>query len=375
MTSRERVVAALNHKEPDAVPFDLGSMHSCVETYAYGPLKEYLNLAVSKPIKTFVRDHVEIDEEILDVLDVDTRYLRIQPPRNWKLEMEEDNSFIDEWGTRYKKPPNSLYFDPVEFPLADASIGDLRRFKCPDPDDPGRINGLREKAKHLYEDTGYALCLDTVGLGIFETTWMVRGLENILCDMAADTKFAHALLEKICEHKIALYRNLLQEIGEYIQVVFVSDDMGTQKAPMMSLELYRKILKPYQLRLWTAVKGFTKAKLFLHSCGSVSQYIPDFIEMGLDILNPVQASATAMETRRLKREFGEDLSFWGAIDEQTVLSVGNPDDVKHEVRKRIEDLAAGGGYVVAPSHNLQADVTPQNIVAMAKAAREYGALR
>jgi uroporphyrinogen decarboxylase len=349
-------------------------MHSSIETYAYGPLKEYLNIAVSKPVKTFVRDHVDIDEEILVALEVDTRYLRIQPPDNWKLKIEADNSFVDEWGTRYKKPPDSLYFDPVEFPLADASINDLKRFRCPDPDDPGRIRGLKERAKYLYENTDYALCLDTVGLGLFETTWMVRGLENILCDLVAEPKFAHTLLEMISEHKVALYRNLLGEIGEYIQVVFASDDMGTQKSAMMSLDLYRKTLQPHQQRIWTAVKGFTDAKLFLHSCGSVYQYIPDLIEMGIDILNPVQASATGMDTHRLKKEFGNKISFWGAIDEQTVLSVGTPLDVQNEVKKRIRDLADGGGYVIAPSHNLQADVTPQNIVAMAKAAKEYGAV-
>jgi uroporphyrinogen decarboxylase len=372
MTSRERVIAALEHREPDVVPFDLGSMHSTIETYAYSPLKKFLNIAVSKPIKTFVRDHVEIDEEILVALGVDTRYLRIQPPENWKLEIEEDNSFVDEWGTRYKKPPNSLYFDPVEFPLANASIDDLKRYKCPDPDDPGRIKGLKERTKYLYEHTDYALCLDTVGLGMFETTWMVRGLENFLCDIMIDPKFAHTLLEKISEHKIALYKNILGEIGEYIQAVFVSDDLGTQKAPMMSMDVYRKVLKPHHKQIWKAVKGFTDAKLFFHSCGSVYQYIPDLIEMGIDILNPVQASAAGMETHKLKNEFGKYISFWGAVDQQTVISVGSPLDVQNEVRKRINDLAIGGGYVVAPSHNLQADVIPQNIISMAKAAKYYG---
>jgi uroporphyrinogen decarboxylase len=372
MTSRERVIAALQHKEPDTVPFDLGSMHTSIETYAYGPLKEHLNIAVSKPVRTFVRDHVEMDDEVLSALQVDTRYVRIQPPDNWKLKLENDNSFVDEWGTRYKKPPGSLYFDPVSFPLADSSLDEIRKYRCPDPDDPGRVRGLREKARSLYEKTDFALCLDTVGMGTFETTWMVRGLENILCDMAAEPRVAEALLEKITEHKIQLFRNLLREVGEYIQVVFVSDDLGTQKAPMMSIDLYRKVLKPYQLKLWKTIKKLTNAKMFLHSCGSVLQYIPDFIEMGIDILNPVQPSAEGMNTDRLKKEFGNNLSFWGAIDEQTVLSRGTPGDVRNEVKRRIDDLAAGGGYVIAPSHNIQADVIPHNIVAMAQAAREYG---
>ncbi len=372
MTSRERVREALEHREPDRVPIDLGSMHTCIETYAYEPLKQHLQIALSRPTKTFTRDHVEPDEDLLEMFGVDTRYLRLNPPDGWKLELEGDNSFVDEWGVRWKKPADSLYFDPVGFPLEGACLADLECYRWPDPGDPGRTRGLRERAKRLYEETDKALCADTVGFGVFETAWVLRGIQNFLCDMAAEPDFALALLTKVAEIKIAMYEAFMEAVGDYVEVVLVSDDVGTQNGPMLSPNLYRKMVKPLEARLWSAIKGKTRAKLFLHSCGSVRALIPDFIEMGLDILNPVQPSAWQMDTAELKKEFGRHLVFWGAVDEQGALSRGTPEQVREEVRRRIRDLAPGGGYVLGPSHNIQADVSPENIVAMYRAALDLG---
>jgi uroporphyrinogen decarboxylase len=260
----------------------------------------------------------------------------------------------------------------VGYPLEGATLADLERYPWPDPRDPGRTRGLREEARRLYEETGYAICLDTVGMGTFESCWMLRGLQNFFCDLAADPEFAFALLGKVADFKIALYEELLSAAGEYLDVVFVSDDLGTQRAPMVSLKTYRELIKPHQARVWRSVKSGTGAKLFMHSCGSVRALIPDFIEMGLDVLNPVQPLAAGMDTAELKREFGDRLCFWGAVDEQGVLSTGSPDEVRAEVRRRIRDLAPGGGYVLGPSHNIQGDVSPQNIVAMYQAAQEFG---
>lgn len=372
MTPRERVRAALDHREPDRVPLDMGSMHTSIETYAYEPLKRHLGLALDRPMRTFTRDHVEPDPELLEFFAIDTRYVRVQPPDAFKVKLEEDNSFLDEFGTRWQKPPGSLYFDPVGYPLENASLADLERYQWPDPRDPGRTRGLREQARRLHEETDYAVCLDTVGMGTFESCWMLRGLQNFFCDLAADPEFAYALLGKVAEFKIALYDELLREVGEYLDVVFVSDDLGTQRAPMVSLKTYRELIRPHQERLWRSVKAKTRAKLFMHSCGSVRALVPDFLEMGLDVLNPVQPLAAGMDTAQLKRDFGDRLSFWGAIDEQGVLSTGSPADVRAEVKRRIRDLAPGGGYVLGPSHNIQGDVPPENIVAMYQAARDFG---
>jgi uroporphyrinogen decarboxylase len=372
VTSRERLRAALNHVEPDRVPIDLGSTHSCIESYAYEPLKRKLKMGLDRPMRTFVRDHVEPDEELLEYFGVDTRYIRIRPPAGWTLKMEPDNSFVDEWGTRWRKPESSLYYDPVGYPLEHATIDDLEDYPWPVPGDPARTAGLREQARKLYDETGYALCTDTVGLGIFETSWMLRGFQNFLCDLAGDQEFASALMARVCEVKIGMYRQLMAAVGEYLEVVFVSDDLGTQDGPMISLDLFRRMIRPHEERLWRDIKSRTRAKLFLHSCGSVRQFIPDLIEMGLDILNPTQPSAYQMDTAELKRQYGRNLVFWGAVDEQGALSRGTPEQVREEVCRRIHDLAPGGGYVLAPSHNIQADVSPENIVAMYRSALELG---
>ncbi|MHB1414016.1 MAG: uroporphyrinogen decarboxylase family protein [Chloroflexota bacterium] len=372
LSHRERVRIALNHQEPDRVPLDLGSMHTSIETYAYGPLKQYLGIALSRPVRTFTRDHVEPDPELLELFDIDTRYLRAGPPDAWTMKLEADNSFVDEFGARWQKPPGSLYFDPVGYPLENATLADLDSYPWPDPHDPGRTRGLREKAKHLYETTDYALCLDTVGLGIFESCWALRGIQNFLCDLVAEPELAYALMGKMTDFKVALYADLMEAVGKCIDVVFVSDDLGTQRAPMMSLPVYRELIKPHQARLWGSIKAGTRAKLFMHSCGSVRAFIPDFVELGLDILNPVQPLAAGMNTAELKQEFGDRLSFWGAIDEQGTLSTGTPEQVREEVRRRIRDLAPGGGYILGPSHNIQGDVTPQNVATMYETARIIG---
>lgn len=362
----------MEHQEPDRVPIDLGSMHTCIETYAYEPLKRLLGFAPGRPVRTFIRDHAEPDPELLERFGVDTLYLRIGSPDGWRLEIEPDNSFVDEWGARWRKPSGSLYFDPVDFPMTEARLEVVERWPWPDSGDPGRTRGLREKAKRLREETDKAICLDTIGLGIFETSWTLRGIQNILCDLMAEQDFAEALLARIADVKVGIYEQVLDEVGDYVDVVFTGDDLGTQQGPMMSLGLYRKMIKPHDARLWKAIKARTKAKLFCHSCGAVRQFIPDFIEMGLDILNPAQPSAYSMDSAELKRDFGAQLSFWGAVDEQTALSQGTPERVGEEVRRRIRELGPGGGYVLGPSHNIQADVPPENIVAMYEAAREYG---
>lgn len=373
LTSRERVQAALEHQEPDRVPVDMGSMHTCIETYAYEPLKRVLGFAPERPVRTFVRDHVEPDPELLERFGIDTLYVRIGAPDAWRLVIEQDNSFVDEWGAVWRKPEGSLYFDPVDFPMASASLGDVERWPWPDPKDPGRTRGLREKAKRLREGTDKAICLDTIGLGIFETAWMLRGIQNVLCDLMADQELAEAMFTKIADVKVGMYEQVLDEVGDLVDVVFASDDLGTQRGPMMSPSVFRKMLKPHEARLFGAIKARTKAKLFCHSCGGIRPFIPDLIEIGLDILNPAQPFAHEMASTDLKREFGQNLSFWGAVDEQSVLPRGTPEQVREEVRTRIRELGKGGGYVLGPSHNVQGDVPPENIVAMYDAAREYGA--
>jgi uroporphyrinogen decarboxylase len=371
MTSRERILASLNHEEPDRVPLDLGGVATTIEAVPYNELKQYLG--IKSETELFLRDHVDPPEEVLKRLGIDTRYVRIKPPRNFKVQIDPDNSYLDEWGTRWKKPESSLYWDPVDYPLKDATIEDLETYNWPDPHDPGRTEGLREQAKRLREKTDYAVIADTPLLGIFESACVcLRGIERLMMDLILDKPFAEALFDKLADIHIEFLRHYLDAVGDLIDVIMVSDDLGGENGPLISPELYRDLIKPAQRRLWQFIKSNTEACLFLHSCGSISKFIPDLMEMGVDILNPVQVSAQDMDTKRLKEEFGDKLTFWGGVDTQRVLPFGSPEDVDREVRKRIADMATGGGYVLTAVHNIQAGVPPENICMMYDAARRYG---
>lgn len=371
MTPRERVLASLSHEEPDRVPLDLGGLATTIESVPYDELKKYLG--IKGETRLFLRDHVDPPEEVLERFGIDTRYIRIKPPKNFKVQIEPDNSYLDEWGTRWKKPESSLYWDPVDHPLKDATIEDLETYNWPDPHDPGRTEGLREEAKRLREKTDYAIVADTPLLGIFESASVcLRGIERFMMDLILDKPFAKALLNRVADIHIEFFRHYLDAVSEYIDVIVVSDDLGCENGPLISPELYREIIKPAERKLWQFIKNHTKAYLFLHSCGSISKFIPDLIEIGVDILNPIQVSAKDMDTKRLKEEFGDRMTFWGGVDTQGVLPFGSPEEVEGEVKRRISDAAPGGGYVLTAVHNIQAGVPPENICMMYDAARKYG---
>jgi len=371
MTPRERVLTSLNHEEPDRVPLDLGGLATTIEAVPYNELKKYLG--IRSETKLFLRDHVDPPEEILERFGIDTRYVRMKPPRNFKIQIDSDNSYLDEWGTRWKKPESSLYWDPVDYPLKDATIADLETHNWPDPHDPGRTEGLREEAKWLREKTDCAIIADTPSLGIFESASIcLRGIERLMMDLILEKSFAKALLDKVADIQIEFFRHYLDAVGEYIDVIMVTDDLGAENGPLISPEHYREMIKPAQKKLWQSIKNDTKAYLFLHSCGSISKFIPDLIEIGVDILNPIQVAAKDMDPKRLKEEFGDKLTFWGGVDTQRVLPFGSPEDVEREVKTRLADMAPGGGYVLTAVHNIQAGVRPENICMMYDAARKYG---
>jgi uroporphyrinogen decarboxylase len=255
----------------------------------------------------------------------------------------------------------------VRSPLADASVtqDDLRAYRFPNTGDPARIAGLRELAAK-YRAQGRAVMLKGVLAGIFEMSQRVRGMENILMDMASNEALAGAFFDKMVELKLAFWEMALPRLRDVVDVVSEADDYGTQVSQLTSPRMFRKLIKPRLATLFARIHQLApNAKLFFHSCGNVRPLLPDFIEIGVDILNPIHITAAGMEPRALKRDFGKDIVFWGGgVDTQDVLPHGTPQQVKDDVRRNIDALAPGGGFVFNTVHNIQADVPPGNVVAM-----------
>jgi uroporphyrinogen decarboxylase len=369
MTHRERMLRALNRQEPDRVPVDLGGSRSSSLVFeAYDKLERHLG--GSEPPRMFNRwlNVAHASRTMLARFDVDTRSVSPGGADSGADVDFPDGSYRDEWGVVRSRPAGSLYYDLTRPPLAgDVEVRDVERYPWPDPHDPGRTRGLAEAARRLHQETDYAVVLTMPG-GIVHQAQFLRGFEDWFADLIANPAFFQALMERLADLWIEMAKDELDAVGENVDVCFFGDDMAFQNGPMMSMELYRKMIKPHHRRLFQYLRSRTQAKIAYHTCGSVVHLVPDLIELGVDALNPVQVSAKGMDSARLKREFGKDIAFWGAIDSQRVLPFGTPAEVEAEVQKRIEDLGRGGGYICCAVHNIQADVSAQNICAMYDAA-------
>jgi uroporphyrinogen decarboxylase len=274
--------------------------------------------------------------------------------------------------------PDGLYYSAVRHPLdrPDLSMDDIRAHPWPNTADPHRIAGLREQAL-LYRRQGKAVMIKGVLAGVFEMSQRIRGMERLLMDMASEEVLACALFDKVLELTLAFWEMALPRLADVLDVISIGDDYGTQTSQIISPNMFRKLIKPRQKILFRRIKQLApQAKLFLHSCGNVRPLLPDFIELGVDILNPVHTRATGMDPGALKRDFGKDLVFWGGgVDTQEVLPRGTPEEVREDVRRNLEALAPGGGFVFNPVHNIQADVSPGNVIAMWEALQQYGVYR
>ncbi len=374
LTSRERFTMALDHKEPDRVPLDLGSLTSTIRTVdAYDRLKNHMGLALNKKIRHFADGHIIPDEEILQALHVDTLYLRMNVPQSWERVRLDAQTVVDEWGVPWYKPPGSFYTFPATHPMKTAALEEIEKFPWPDPDEPSRFTGLGEKARQLFDKTNYALVADGItGVGVFDMSWHLRGMENIFLDMLIHPDFTQALFQRLTDFYVSAYRNYLQAVGDFIQMVIYYEDLSGQDGPLISPALYRKFVQPCHRRIFNEIKKHTAAKLCVHTCGSVYAFLDDYVELGVDVLNPVQISARDMDPHRLKEKYGSVLSFHGGIDTQRFLPRATPAEVKEEVRRMIGILGRGGGYLFTSCHSIQPDVSPENILALFSAAAEYG---
>ncbi|MFQ5857292.1 MAG: uroporphyrinogen decarboxylase family protein [Anaerolineae bacterium] len=380
MNPRERVMSALNHKEPDRVPIDLGAtIVSSIHKDAYVELKTHLGMDVEEfQMADYVQQLPYLDEALLERFGVDFRMVQLPAATAPDVGIFEEGdyyAFIDRWGSKLHMPKDEgLYFDWVDFPIKELTMEALDGYTWPDPDPPERNARLREQAKYLYANTDYALVGSAViGGGIFEQPARTMGLEDFFVALVTEPNFADRLMGQITDIYIESCDNYLEQVGEYLQVFTYWDDLAGQDGWLISPDLYRKMIKPKQRRLVEAIKSKTDAKLFFHGCGAVYDLIPDLIELGFDIVNPVQVSARGMDTKRLKQKYGKDIVFWGGgVDTQHVLPFGTPEEVADEVKRRIDDLAPGGGFVFAAVHNIQALVPPENIIAAFETILEYG---
>jgi uroporphyrinogen decarboxylase len=379
MNSAERILTALDHKEADCIPFDLGGTHTTgMNVHTYRALLGYLGIEDEVKITNLSSQLADIGDQLRDLWKVDTKGVFPRSPSTWKLKIEEDGdylSYYDEWGIKWMMPKEGgHYYDMREHPLEGCTIEDLDKFPWPNPRDPGRIAGLRDEAIKAKESGRAVLMAGTIGNGFLHTGNWLEGYEDFFSDLAGDPDKACKLMDKVLELKLAYWDMVLEEVGDLVHIVCELDDLGTQGGPLISPAMYRRLIKPRQQELFSFIKKKAPhVKIFYHSCGSVYHFIGDLIEAGVDILNPVQVAAADMDTKRLKKEFGNDVVFWGGgVDTQRVLPYGTPQEVRDEVKRRIDDLAPGGGFVFATVHNIQGDVPPENIVAMWETLQEYG---
>jgi len=411
VTPRERVLAAIAHREPDRVPVDIGSTPSSgISATAYARVKAALGVQEGH---VRVYDVVQqlaqpepwfLDRFGIDVIDLgrtfntsdEDWYDMVLPsgeaaqyPAWFHPEREEDGSWNvhDREGTLIARmPAGAAFFDETCFPWAEcwpddwsglpAAMGKvLWAALVHSPwDNAGRPDfweRMRANALRLRAESDRAIMV-VAGCNLFEWGTFLRRLDNFLVDVLLEPERVESLLDALMEHHLATLAKICQHLGDVVDVIRFGDDLGTDQGPFLPPEAYRRIFKPRHRRLCEYVHGHSRMHTFIHSCGSIDQVLPDLIEAGIEIVNPVQTSSAGMEPRRLKREFGRDVVFWGGgIDTRTVLNRGTPADVRRQALERLEIFSPGGGFVFNPVHNILPDVPPANVLALLDAVAEF----
>jgi uroporphyrinogen decarboxylase len=383
-TSYQRLVTALHHREPDRVPFDLGgSMVTGINVRALTALRRVLGLPGEAQVLDRVTQIADTGDDVRDRLRVDVRSVRPNAPGHGgparDLGLVGDHyRLIDEFGMGWQMPrTGGYYYDLYLSPLADCRTAqDIERYAWPEALDPARYEGLQLRVDHVVKRERRGVVVERMHAGMWEHAMWMRGYEQFFMDMATDPAIVHAIMSKELEITMAYWGRVLDLLDEHTLVLSTADDLGTQSGPLVSVAMYKDLIWPYHRRLFQFLKSRARTEIFIffHCDGAIWEFIPLLIEAGVDILNPWQVNCKGMDdTKRFKREFGADLTIWGgSCDTQSVLPFGTPQQVRDETRRRIEDLAPGGGYVFAPIHVIQAGVPPDNIIAWWETLMEYG---
>jgi len=362
LSHRDRVLLAINNKPVDRIPFDFGSHpNASIHVEAYEKLKAYLGIQSHTRVMHRWMQVAEVDEAILCLFNIDTRRLSLGSRDN-QLERDLDNTtYVDQWGVVRRKPAGALYYELVHCPLAgEISIHDIVNYPWPDPNDPGITRDLRYRAASLKNISDYAIVL-TLPSAFLHTSQFIRGFEDWYLDCATRPVLLETLFDAVLEVNLETVRGVLRDVGDMVDIVVTADDIGDQRGIITSPVMYRRLIKFRQKKYFDEIHRLTSAKLVYHTCGSVIEVLEDLIEIGVDVLNPVQTSAKGMDPQTLKRKAGAHLAFWGGVDTQRLLCQGSCADISREKETLIRILGEGGGFVLAPAHNIQPDVPPENI--------------
>ena len=372
MTSRERMMAALSHRQPDRVPLDLGgTRNSSMVVEGYDRLKAHFGVQAETKLIDRMMRIAEIEESVLTSLQIDTRGVNPGPPTAGLLVDLGPRAYRDMWGVERVRPEGSYYYDLRMSPLAgEISVSDILKYPWPDPDDPGLVAGLKERVRWIRQHTDAAIILN-VSSAFVHISQYLRGFEDWFCDFVVDAKRLEALFDAVLEVTLQITKNQLADVGQEVDIIFCSDDLGAQDALQMSVEHYLKYIKPRHKKFFQVVHDMSPAKLVFHSCGSVAAIIEDLIEIGVECLNPVQPSAARMIPAELKRKYRGRMAFWGGTENQRTLPRGTGPEVRRMVEDLIEAMGEGGGFVFSSCHNIQPDVPAENVMAMFEHARSY----
>ena len=378
-TSRRRVETALSHQEADRVPLDLS-----ITLIAYIKLRAYLGLPPDDNIKADKFFEVRPAQDVLDALGVDVTFVRLGSAKNWSPPPpQKDGTILDAWGIGRKliDLPDGSSLNEISYcPMADLDPAeiDLDAYPWPDPLDPGFTEGLETRARQLYDETEYAL-LGRFGGPVMEMGTYFRGFEQWLMDLVLYPEFTKDLLNRVADIQIALDEVGIRAAGKYLSIFKLSgEDLGTQTNTLFSYKIWQDLIYPILKRRWQAARAAldkynaSHVKIMLHSDGAFRPFIPDIIAAGVQVLDPIQSVCPGMELAGLKKDFGDDLVFHGSLDTQYYLPRGSVQEVTEETKRCIDELGCGGGLILGPSHFIQPDVPPENIVAMCETVREYG---